>query len=100
MVHKHKRVGKIEDITLTLRLPERIDNWNKLSEYLWKVYNIDVDLSDEHFGELFWNPDLRSIMGYVEDFTPSTQSVRLFVTSEYYAKAFPKKWAKLKKKGV
>ena len=53
---------------------------------MWKRYHFyaDTDPKSEYEGHLFYNQDLRSIMGEVEDFCGDT--LVLHITPRYYAR--------------
>jgi len=56
------------EVHLLLNLPKDIDTYKKLQKHMLWQYHIDVDLSCEYFGDLFYNADLRSFMGFVYEF--------------------------------
>ena len=97
MVHRLKKknilVKPPKELLVDVKIPNNIDTYKKLSKHLWKTYNIDVDLSEDNYGDLFWNPDLRSFMGWVEDFGGGWASLRIL--PKYYSVACKDEWEKL-----
>lgn len=78
-------------IHVGLRLPKHVKSFKDLQKYLWEQYHLDADIDPEsdHYLELFYNEDLRSICGHVNDIDS------IFITSEYYEKFHPEQYAKL-----
>jgi len=70
------------EVILTIKLPENMSDYEQLQKFLWKNFNIDVDTGDDDYGELFYNADLRSFMGFVESLDGNKVTLRIF--PEYY----------------
>jgi len=53
---------------IEIDIPESIHTYKQLSKHLRKKFGIDVGTDEDYEGYLFYNPDLRSMMGFVEEF--------------------------------
>ena len=53
-----------------LRLPDNVKTWKDLQKHLWNRYHLDVDLDPEsdNYLDVFYNYDLRSFCGWLQDF--------------------------------
>lgn len=74
-----------KSITLEVDIPDEIycGDYEAVSKYLWDTYHFEVDTEDEsdYFEHIFYNEDLRSIMGLVLEWCPLT----LYLYPQYYA---------------
>lgn len=74
-----------KDITLEVSIPDEIccNDYASVSQYLWDTYHFEVDIDEDsdYFERIFYNNDLRSIMGLVLEWCPLT----LYLYPQYYA---------------
>ena len=82
-------------------LPKEVehDDWvysDELNAWLMKEYHIEVGNNSEgEYGEIFYNNDYRSWMGFLED--DSEQEIIIKIVPQHYVPGFEQYWEKLKK---
>jgi hypothetical protein len=82
-------------VRIEVDIPTSVDTPKKLSKYLWKNYHFEISTEEDYEDHLFYNPDLRSEMGFVEE--SGSGSVILVVFPKYFAEFYPDEWKKLSK---
>lgn len=92
-----ERKKMIDEITLELPIPENIETYDQFKEYLWDEFHIDlVSNPDDDFDlNLFYNDDLRSIMGHLWELDPTNHVATLILWPQYYIKFHESYWNKL-----
>jgi len=72
-----------EEVHLLIRLPN-VNNMDEIRKHLWLEYHIDVDPDPEsdYYLMLYYNNDLRSLMGFLHDW--DEVSAYLILWPEYY----------------
>jgi len=74
----------IGEYHLAITLNTEIETDKDIQKYMWKKYHIDIDIDSEsdNYTEMFYNQDLRSLMGFVWEFD---NPLTVVIWPEYYA---------------
>jgi hypothetical protein len=74
-----------DQVQLVTKIPRSVDTYDKLREYMVKIYHIDVetDPDSDDFQKLYYNQDLRSMMGFIVEFDPGNE-VFMILFPKYY----------------
>ena len=80
-------MARIGDIIVELphpKGPRGGTSWKSVRKAIWNKYHIDIDdhSTSDNYGDLFYNQDLRSIMGHVDDWG---DPLYLIVSGRYFA---------------
>jgi hypothetical protein len=74
-----------KEIVLEVPIPDEISchDLEAVADYMYQTYHIDIEVEEEsdYFEHLFYNQDLRSIMGLVLNWCPLT----LLIEPQYFA---------------
>lgn len=81
------KMAKIGDIIIELPWPKGPrggTSWKTVRKMIWKKYHIDIDADNksDNYGDIFHNQDLRSIMGFVDDWG---DPFLLIISGRYFA---------------
>ena len=82
-------------ITIEVTIPGTIDTKQQLADYLKSEYSIDINLVEDslHYENLYYNSDVRSVMGFLKELGGDTAT--LFLRPMYFIEGWEENWAKL-----